>query len=230
MISIIIPAYNEEKRIKHTLQIIRSYLGKKDYEIIVVDDGSTDLTPKIASRYAHVISLKQNKGKGFAVKTGFTHAKGSLILFSDADLATPISELDDMVSEMLHQKADIVIASRYLKSHKHVDQTIKRKIVGFMFALFQRILVQLKYKDTQCGFKLYTKESVALIVKKQQIDRFAFDVEHLVIAQKNKLKVIEHPVSWYDKTGSTVRIFRDGFRMFKDILVIRKNAKKGFYS
>ena len=221
MISIVIPAYNESKRIEKTVQKIAAYMKGKQCEILVIDDGSTDSTTKIAKKYATVITLKKNTGKGFAIKTGFNHAKGDIILFTDADLATPIEELTDMLP--LLQKADIVIASRYIKSDKQVKQSTKRKIIGSLFSMYEKYILGLTFKDTQCGFKLYTKKAAKLIASKQLITQFAFDIEQLIIAKRNNLNVIEHPVNWFDKSGSTVRIVRDGTRMFVDTLKIKYN-------
>jgi len=221
MISIVIPAYNESKRIEKTVQKIAAYMKGKQCEILVIDDGSTDSTTKIAKKYATVITLKKNTGKGFAIKTGFNHAKGDIILFTDADLATPIEELTDMLP--LLQKADIVIASRYIKSDKQVKQSTKRKIIGSLFSMYEKCILGLTFKDTQCGFKLYTKKAAKLIASKQLITQFAFDIEQLIIAKRNNLNVIEHPVNWFDKSGSTVRIVRDGTRMFVDTLKIKYN-------
>jgi dolichyl-phosphate beta-glucosyltransferase len=232
-ISIIIPSYNEEKRIGKTISRILSYLKKKrfNYEIIIVDDGSKDNTRNIVKKFLknkNIILTKkrENKGKGYSVKQGALMAKHNFILFSDADLSTPIQELDKFLKYI--DKYDIVIGSRALKGADiRIKQPFYRAFIGKTFNKIARLLTVKGIKDTQCGFKLF--KNCRDIFKKQAIDGFGFDVELLYIAQKKGLKIKELPVAWLNAEGSKVSAFKDSFKMFCDLLKIRFNSIMGKY-
>jgi dolichyl-phosphate beta-glucosyltransferase len=234
MLSIVIPAYNEEKRIGGTLRQIVKHVTKKRYiyEIIVVDDGSTDATvnvvKKIANNKIKIIKNGANRGKGYSVKRGISCAKYPLVLFSDSDLATPIVELDKFMEFI--KKYDVVIASRNLKgSNIKVKQPVYRRAMGKTFPLLVNLIALSGFKDTQCGFKLFRTDKARKIVSLQTFDRFSFDVEILFIAKKLGYKIKEVPVAWIDKEGSTVSPIKDSVRMLVDLFKIRRNDLMGKY-
>lgn len=235
-ISIVIPAYNEEKRIQKCLIEIDLFCKKRfeDYELIVVDDGSKDKTNEKAKQLKNkkikILKNTQNKGKGYSVKRGMLKSKYPLILFSDADLATPIEELPPMI-EWINKGYDLIIASRNMKGSNIVaKQPFYRQIAGKMFALFVRIFAVQGFKDTQCGFKLFKEEAGKKIAKLQTIERFSFDVEMLIIAKKLGFKIKEVPVKWTNDINSKVNLKKDVFKMFKDIIKIRINYLKEKYN
>ncbi len=234
-LSIVIPCYNEEKRIVPTLNTLFSFLEHHqnidEYEVIIVDDGSKDNTLKVIPSHPHlrVIPHEFNQGKGGAVRTGVLHSKYETLLFMDSDLATPIEELDKL-SPFLQQGYEIVIASRNLPQSNIVTKQPKyRQLAGKTFPLLVRLLSGLPYRDTQCGFKLMKAGPGKEIFKRLTILRFAFDVEMLFIAKKLGYKTAEVPVTWIDQSGSTVHFFRDSWRMLKDLFRIRINDLKGKY-
>jgi len=233
-ISVVIPAYNEAKRIEPTLKKIMAFLGSRfnKYEIIVVDDCSKDNTSKVVARFKNknlrVLRNKKNKGKGFSVKRGILNSKYSLVLFSDSDLATPIEELDKFMK--LIKKYDIVIASRNLKeSDIRIKQPFFRQFMGKTFPLLVNLITGVGFKDTQCGFKLFKTKIAKKIVKQQTFERFSFDVEILFIARKMGCKIKEAPVVWIDQEGSTVSPIKDSFKMLIDLFKIRFNDLRGKY-
>lgn len=225
MLSIVIPSYNEEARLPKTLEAIISYLGDRPFEIIVVDDGSNDGTAYVVKNFGdsriRLISNLGNKGKGFSVRRGMLQAKGDIILFSDADLATPISELDQMLLS-LHGGFSVVIGSRALKdSNVVVHQPFYREFMGKLFNKIVRVATISGIKDTQCGFKLFTKEASQQIFSNQQIDGFGFDVEVLFLARKFSLKIKEVPVTWINDSNTKVHVLHDSWRMLLDVIKIR---------
>lgn len=233
-ISVVIPAYNEAKRIGPTLKKVMAFLDSRfnKYEIIVVDDCSKDNTSRVVSKYKNnnlrVLRNKKNRGKGFSVKRGILNAKYSFVLFSDSDLATPIKELDKFMK--LIKKYDIVIASRNLKeSDIRVKQPFYRQFMGKTFPLLVNLITGVGFKDTQCGFKLFKTRIAKKIVKQQTFERFSFDVEILFIARKMGFKIKEAPVVWIDKEGSTVSPIKDSFKMLIDLFKIRFNDLRGKY-
>ncbi len=234
-VSIVIPAYNEDKRLETSLvKIIKFCESKLDkYEIIIVDDGSTDNTFTVAEKFTsnRVILLKNkiNRGKGYSVKRGILKAKYPLVLFSDSDLATPINELIKFL-DFINDGYDVVIASRNIKGAKIITKQPKyRQWLGKIFSILVRIITLPAFKDTQCGFKLFKTAKAKKIVQYQTLDRFSFDVELLYIAKKMNCKIKEAPVTWTDKRGTTVRLWKDTTKMLKDIIIIRINDVKGKY-
>lgn len=221
-ITIIIPAYNEEKRIGSTLQTIVAFIKKKKItaQIIVVDDGSTDKTYHVVKSIKGPISILQNAknhGKGFCVKRGMLSAKYPLVLFSDADLATPIEECEKLIVT-LQKGFDVAIASRYLPTSRiQIKQPPLRQVLGKVFPLLVRCFFLPEIIDSQCGFKLFTREAAQKIATKQTLNRFAFDVELLVIAKQVGYKIAQVGVVWNDKKGSTVNPFKDSFHMLADL-------------
>ena len=236
-LSLIIPAYNEEKRILPTLEKVYSYLSKQDYsfEIIIVDDGSTDETVKIVKnfiknkRMVNVLTNGENRGKGFTVKNGILSAKGNYIFFTDADLSTPIEELEKCIPH-LTDNFDIVIGSRSLpESNIEIRQPFYREKMGKIFNLLVKMFLLKGVIDTQCGFKGFKKDAVKNIFNRSVIDGFSFDVETIFLAQKYKFKIKEIPVRWRNSELSKVSPIKHSLQMFFDLMHIRFNNLKGNY-
>lgn len=239
-LSIIIPAYNEEKRLGRTLTSIRDYFASQsvameDIEIIVVDDGSSDGTAKVAREYERLmpelrlIQNAGNRGKGFSVKHGMLEARGKIALFTDADLSSPIEESSKLLAA-LKAGNDVAIGSRALdRSLITVHQSHLREIAGMIFNGFVRVLTGLPFHDTQCGFKAFVRERAQIAFEQQRIERFGFDPEILFIAKRHGLRTVEVPVRWAHDAGTKVHVFRDSLLMFGDLVVIRWNALIGRY-
>ena len=235
-LSVIIPAYNEEKRIVSTLKKIIAFVNAKkiNYEIIVVDDGSKDDTVNIIKGTlgdkVKIISNKRNRGKGYSVRSGFLSANGKYLLFSDTDLSTPIEEVDKL-SKALKDNFQVSIGSRAFKdSDIQVHQPIYRELMGKIFNVFVKLICLRGIKDTQCGFKLFTAKAGKEICKLQRLERFSFDVELLFIAKKKGYKIDEVPIRWSNDPETKVGVIKDSINMFKDLLVIRWNNFRGFYN
>jgi dolichyl-phosphate beta-glucosyltransferase len=239
-LSVIIPAFNEARRILPYLQAITVYLGRRglSYEILVVDDGSQDdtamLVERTGSQYSHIrlIRLPRNSGKGAAVRAGMQAAQGEFQLFTDADGATPIQELERLEAA-INDGADLAIGSRTLASRDsryRVQARLHRTLMG---NLFNRIVQRLGIpgiKDTQCGFKLFQKSVAQDLFSIARIDGYGFDLELLYIAQRRGYHIAEIPINWADQPGSKVRVFRDGLRMLGELLAIRRNHARGLYA
>ena len=236
--SIVLPAYNERERIAGTLDKILAYAAERRWnvEVIVVDDGSTDDTATIVSQYARkhpVLRLLENpgnRGKGFSVRNGMLHAKGDILLFSDADLSSPIEEADKLFAAMA-QGADIAIGSRWVDRRLQIRrQPLHRRIFGRIFNLSLRLVLGLQFKDTQCGFKAFNRRSAQTIFPLQKIERWGFDPELLFLARKFQFSVREVPVAWSHREGTRIHPLRDGIRMFSELLRVRWYALRGEYS
>lgn len=228
-VTIVVPAYNEEERLPRTLEAIFGYMNNHGYsfEVVVVDDGSADETSQIvialSSTYPQLrlVTLAQNMGKGHAVKVGILSAKGKLILFCDADGATPISELARL-EKAICEGADIAIGSRAKPSGEvEVIAKLHRLLIGRVFNFLANLILGLGKFDTQCGFKLFRHEAAKEVFTRQEENGFIFDVEILFLARKLKLRVAEIAVNWADRPGSKVRLFSDPWRMFLGMLRIR---------
>ncbi len=223
-LSIIIPAYNEERRIASTLTKILNYLSDRDYtwEIILVDDGSTDRTlykarEVIRDERLIIIENPVNHGKGYSVKKGILASKGEILLFSDADLSTPIEEMDKMLS-WIEKGYDIVIGSRALPdSIIELPQAWHRQTMGKIFNLLVHTVVLKGFKDTQCGFKCFKREGALKIFNLQRITGFAFDVEILLIARKFGFNIKEVPVRWMNSPESKVHIIKGSLSMLIEL-------------
>jgi dolichyl-phosphate beta-glucosyltransferase len=236
-LSLVIPAYNEASRIGPTLERVRKYFSSRDYpfEVIVVSDGSRDATAAVAAAAGpagfplRVIDRKVNRGKGYTVREGAASALGELILFSDADLSTPIEEIEKFLP-FFPQGYAVVIGSRNLTgSELAVRQPFYRRVMGRVFNLLVKTVAVRGIADTQCGFKCFTREAMAAISPRCRVDGFSFDVEMLYLARRLGLRVREVPVRWLNAEGSTVSPVRDSLRMLRDILKIRLNALRGLY-
>lgn len=228
--SIIIPTYNEEKRIENTLIRIVSYLSQKfgaDYEIIIVDDNSEDKTVEIVKKLCRenekikLLVNEINLGKGYSVRRGILSAEGNYLLFSDADLSTPIEELEKLFY-WLQRGYDIAIASRSLKESKILaHQPLYREMMGKIFNRLVKLWCLPDFVDTQCGFKLFKKEVAKKIFSLSKINRFAFDVEVLYLAKKNNYSIEEVPVRWIDSPASRVHPLFDSLKMLLDLIRIK---------
>lgn len=240
-LTIVVPAYNEKSRIGGTLEKICAFVSRSvpDTEVIVVDDGSEDDTAEVAREAlgnwpeldTRVIRYEKNRGKGFAVRTGFAEAKGRIALFSDADLSTPIEELPKLILPIRDGDYDVCFGSRALdRSLIGVRQPWRREQGGKVFNLFVRTLTGLPFWDTQCGFKAFSMEKFGPLLDKMTIDRFGFDVEFLYAAYRNGFRLKEIPVKWDHREGTTVSILRDSIRMFTEVRQIRRRGRSGGYT
>jgi dolichyl-phosphate beta-glucosyltransferase len=237
-LSIVIPAFNEERRLPKAIEQIGSYLSARPLraEIIVVDDGSSDATPKLTESYRErypelrLIPNGRNHGKGYSVRHGVLEARGEIVLFTDADLSTPIEEADKLLVALGEKGYDGAIGSRALDSSLiEVHQSAFREQAGAMFNRLVRGITGLEFSDTQCGFKAFRRNPARIIFEQQRIERFGFDPEILFLAKRHGLRVAEIPVRWSHDAGTKVNVVGDGLRMFLDLLVIRWNALRGLY-
>jgi dolichyl-phosphate beta-glucosyltransferase len=237
MISIILPVYNEEQRIGKTLEAIGEYLNKKniDYELIIVDDGSTDNSVKVVEEFFlsrpqikyKLLKNNKNLGKGAAIRKGVFSAEGKLVYFTDADLSTPIEEMFKFIDVIEKEGYDIVIGSRGLKESKIlVHQPFYRETMGKIFNKIIKILLMKDFNDTQCGAKMFKNEVAKKVFSLSKIDNFAFDVEILYIAKKLGFKIKELPVVWKNSKGSKVKLFVDSLNMLLSLFKIRFNKYK----
>ena len=237
MLSVIIPAYNEEEHIVKTLDMIRNFLCEQDYdyEIIVVDDGSDDKTAELARHWFEknsrgtVVQLGRNFGKGHAVRTGMLTAHGDYKLFIDADYSTSIEEIDKCWQKFA-DAYDVVIGSRALRDSRITRrQTALRYVAGKVFRPLRRILVLRGVRDTQCGFKCFRAGAANDIFKRVYSDGFIFDVEALFLARLLGYKIAEIPVVWTNDPHSKLHTFRDSLRMLYGLVQIRYRHLKGMY-
>jgi glycosyltransferase involved in cell wall biosynthesis len=237
-LSIIIPAYNEERRLPRTIERIGAYLSERllNAEIIVVDDGSVDGSAALIERYSgavpglRLVSNGRNHGKGFSVRHGMLEARGEIALFTDADLSTPIEEADKLINALNIPGCDVAIGSRGMdRSLIEVHQSIIREQAGILFNQFVRGITGIPLNDTQCGFKAFRRVPTKIIFEQQRIEGFGFDPEILFLAQRHGLKIAEIPVRWSHDAGTKVNVARDGIRMVLDLLVIRWNSLLGRY-
>lgn len=235
-LSIVIPAHNESERISIILKAIEKYTKTKDFstETIIVNNASTDNTAEVAERFRDSVpNLKimerQSKGKGGAVHEGMLAARGEYAIFADADNSTPIEQVDKLLNYV--SKYDVVIGSRYCEDGKlAVPQSFVRVIGGRVLNFVIQTFAIWGIKDTQCGFKLFSKKSIQDIFKRQTIFEFSFDIELLAIAKKLGYRIKEVGITWYDNPNSTVSPIRDGLRMIRDAWRVRKNLLAGKYS
>jgi glycosyltransferase involved in cell wall biosynthesis len=237
-LSIVIPAYNEERRLPPTLAAVRAYLDARAYpdaEIIVVDDGSRDGTVALAEGVArddprvHLLRNPGNRGKGYSIRHGMLEARGEWILFSDADLSAPIEELDKLLQAAAERGAQVAIGSRALdRSLIGVHQSRLRELIGILLNRVMRVVTGLPFADTQCGFKLFARDAARLIFTRQQLDGFSFDVEDLFIARVLGIPATEVAVRWNNVEGTKVGILV-GPQFFLDLLLIQYYRLAGRY-
>ncbi len=235
-LSIVIPAFNEQRRLPETLRRVRAYLEARraDAEVIVVDDGSRDATAALVeARRGEFPSLRLvsngvNRGKGYSVRHGVREARGRIVLFTDADLSAPIEEADKLLAAM--RDHEVAIGSRRVdRSLIEVHQSPLRELAGIVYNFLVRAITGLRFVDTQCGFKAFLREPSRIIFEQQRIERFGFDPEILFLAKRHGLRAVEIPVRWAHDPQTRVNMVRDSLRMFGEVLSIRWNWLLGRY-
>lgn len=226
-LSIVIPAFNEERRLEPTLRKLLDFANRQSAlsvrEIIVVDDGSRDATATVARRASRESNLirpvlyLENAGKGYAIRRGIVESVADLVLVTDADLSTPVDELGKLLAAV-EAGADVAIGSRGVEPGTvKVAQGRLRRTMGLTFNRLVQTITGLPFHDTQCGFKLFRREAAKEIFREAVIDRFAWDVEVLLLASRMRYRVAEVPVEWFNSEDSRVHIVRDSFAMLRDV-------------
>lgn len=234
-LSIIVPAYNEEHRLPHALEQIFAFLQEQSYtaEVLVVENGSTDRTYKIASEFANqhsnlYILQEKQRGKGNAVRLGMLQSRGEFRFMCDADLSMPIAEVNNFIPPVLND-ADIAIASREVKGAVRYNEPYLRHLTGRVFNSLIRMIVLPGLQDTQCGFKCFRAQVVEEIFRYQTLSGWSFDVEILYIAQRKGYRIREVPIHWYFNADTKISVLNDSWKMFLDLLTIRSHARRGLY-
>lgn len=235
LLSIIIPAYNEEERLPHTLKTIHDFLKKQTYkaEVLVVENGSSDRTLAIAREYEQKMNEVRalhcgQRGKGWAVIQGMQSAQGRYRFICDADLSMPIEEVNRFFPPQ-HEDAAVVIASREAMGAKRIGEPEYRHILGRVFNAMVRLIALPGLQDTQCGFKCFRADAAQEIFPRMTIGGWTFDVEALVIARRLGYPIIEVPITWHHNPKSKVKVVRDSFIMARDLFLIRWKALRGRY-
>jgi dolichyl-phosphate beta-glucosyltransferase len=236
--SIVIPAYNEGERLGPTLEQVLKYLSAQPWnsEVVVVNDGSRDDTADLVRGFAitdprvRLVENPGNRGKGYSVRHGMLEARGKVVIFSDADLSSPIEEMPKLL-ESLAAGADIAIGSRWLRAELQTQrQSLHRQLFGRIFNLLQRLILGLRFKDTQCGFKAFTRTAVQTVMPLQRIERWGFDPEILFLARKFGFRVEEIAVRWGHSGDTRIHPLVDGAKMFLELLHVRWNDMTGKYN
>lgn len=234
-VSVIIPAYNEENRIGPFLDKLVTYCSNSrlTYELIVVDDCSTDDTVGITAQYEnkfeyfHLLRSKRNRGKGYSVKKGLLTAEGDFCLFMDADGSVEPDEIEKNLDSIRRDGYDIFIGSRVLRDSDQVlDTRWYREFIGTIFNFFVRLFLFRDICDTQCGFKIFRREVIKPVFSLVQIDGFGFDLELLYLAQKKGYSIKEGPVSWHHVAGAKVNLLWDSIGMFVNIFQVRSRHRR----
>lgn len=234
-LSIIIPAYNEERRLPNTLGQIFKFLEQQSYvaEVLVVENGSTDQTFEVAQSYMPqyknlIVFREERPGKGTAVKRGMLEARGDYRFMCDADLSIRFDEVNKFLPPGLAE-TDIAIASREIAGAVRFDEPQFRHLTGRVFNTLIRLLVLPGLQDTQCGFKCFRSDVAEKVFRYQTLSGWSFDVEVLYIARQKGYRIREIPIHWYYNTDSKISVFRDSWKMLLDLFTIRRNAKLGVY-
>jgi glycosyltransferase involved in cell wall biosynthesis len=234
-LTIVIPAHNEENRLPGTLEQIFRFLEQQAFscEVLVVENGSTDRTYEVAqefaSRHANLQVIQNDRrGKGLAIQRGVKEARGEYVFLCDADLSMPVEEINKFIPPQLDHP-DIAIASREAPGSVRYNEPYYRHLTGRVFNTLIRLLVLPGLQDTQCGFKCIRAKVARDIFPYQTLTGWAFDVELLYIARCHGYQILEIPIQWYFNADSKISIFRDSLRMFLDLLLIRRNARRGLY-
>jgi len=236
LLSLILPAYNEEKRLPECMEKVAGFVAahKEPIEVIIVENGSRDRTYEMACEYASQYSWltvlkEETPGKGNAVRRGMLEAKGKYRMFADVDFSMPISEVDHFIPPTLSDY-QVAIGSREVKGAVRYNEPATRHFTGRVFNLIVRILLGLpNIHDTQCGFKSFSAEAAEKLFRVQQIKGWAFDAEVLFIAKHYGYKIVEVPVQWYYDGNSKINVIQDSIKMFRELLQIRKNYRDGLY-
>ena len=235
--SIVIPAYNESARIPATLQSVVDCIRQRGWsaEVVVVNDGSSDSTAEVVRAFAaanpevRLLENPGNRGKGYSVRSGMLQAHGEVVLFSDADLSAPIEEADGLFNAIA-AGADIAIGSRWLETKRQtIRQPFYRQFFGRCFNGVTRFVMGLKFADTQCGFKAFTRAAAQTVFQLQTIERWGFDPEILFIALKRGYRIQEVAVSWAHDERTRMSYLKDGIKMLEEIAIVRWNALLGRY-
>ncbi|OJU65812.1 MAG: hypothetical protein BGO01_01550 [Armatimonadetes bacterium 55-13] len=233
-LSVVVPAYNEEARIRPSLERLAEYYAAQPYpwDVAIVSDGSKDSTNRLVEEFVashpnfKLVAYSPNRGKGYAVRKGMLEATGDLVLFCDADLATPQEETEKLLKHM-QEGADVAIGSRPLKdSNLEIRQPWYREMLGRAFNKAVQTLAIKGIDDTQCGFKMFTRKASQDIFKRCTLDGFSFDFEALMIARDLGYRIDEVPIRWSHQEGSKVVLLRDGPRMLRDLVKLRLRGKK----
>lgn len=235
ILSLIIPAYNEGQRLPQTLPQVISFVVAQSYpaEVLVVNNNSQDQTRAIAQEFADELPFlfvldEPTQGKGAAVRTGMTAAKGEYLFMADADLSMPIEEVSKFMPPVL-DGYDVAIASREIKGAVRYNEPVYRHLMGRVFNFIVKVLAVPGFQDTQCGFKCFRRQVALDILDSQTIDGWAFDVELLFIAQKRGYRIVEVPVNWYYRANSRINPIRDAIEMVREVVRIRLNGWRGRY-
>ncbi len=234
-LSLILPAHNEAKRLPQSLKQVHEFVKQQPYEceVLVIENASTDDTANIAEDFQagfpqlKLIRLEQG-GKGNAIRAGMLAAQGEYRFMADVDFSMPVDQINSFLPPNLLQ-AQVAIASREQPGSKRIDEPFYRHLIGRVFNLLVRLLVLPGLQDTQCGFKCFSAEAAEQIFPKQTLEGWSFDVEVLAIARELGYKVVEVPITWTYQAGSRMSILSDSWKMFKDLLLIRSNKRKGLY-
>lgn len=235
--SIVIPAYNEAHRILPTLESVIDCVRRRGWsaEVIVVDDGSTDTTAQVVRDFAarapeiRLLQNPGNRGKGYSVRSGLLQSLGEVVMFTDADLSAPMEEADGLFAAIANG-ADVAIGSRWLERNRQtIRQPLYRQLFGRCFNAVTRLIMGLRFADTQCGFKAFTRTAAQTIFQLQTIERWGFDPEILFIALKRGYRIDEVPVSWAHDERTRMSYLKDGMKMLQEIAIVRWNALLGRY-
>jgi glycosyltransferase involved in cell wall biosynthesis len=239
-LSIVIPAYNEAKRLPRALEAVRAYLEERAgraplrAEVIVVDDGSTDGTPEIVAEWQgrlpglRLVSNGRNRGKGYSVRHGMLEARGAVGLFTDADLSAPIEELEKLLAAL--ERAEVAVGSRGVdRSLIEARQSPLRELAGVVFNRLVWFVTGVRFRDTQCGFKAFRLPRARIIFEQQRIEGFGFDPELLFLARRHGLRATEVAVRWRHDPETKIHLVRDSTRMFRDLVRVRWNWLLGRY-
>jgi dolichyl-phosphate beta-glucosyltransferase len=235
--TIVIPAYNESARIGPALTEVLRTLDEKHWnaEVLVVNDGSTDNTAAIVASFVakdprvRLLENGVNRGKGYSVRNGILHGTGNIVMFTDADLSSPMPEAERLF-EAIRNGADVAIGSRWLEvSRRTIHQPLYRQFFGRCFNLVTRMIMRLPFADTQCGFKAFRRSAAQTIFQLQRIERWGFDPEILFIALKRGYNIQEVPVTWGHDERSRISYLRDGIKMLEELVYVRWNSLIGIY-
>ncbi len=235
LLSIILPAYNESDRLASCMEKVSAFVEAQKFpvEVLIIENGSTDNTLQIAktfkARYSWLhVYHEDTPGKGNAVRRGMLEARGKYRFFADVDFSMPIDEILHFIPPELSDY-DVAIGSREASGAKRINEPSIRHFTGRVFNLVVSLITVKGIKDTQCGFKCFSAKAAEELFSVQILNGWAFDVEVLFIAQKYGYKIVEVPVRWYYDDHSKINIFKDSIKMFKELIQIRKNYKKGIY-